>query len=116
MRYRKLRMQDMLREEIASILQRDMKDPGIGFTTIVEVKMSDDLKYARVFCSVYGNDEAKNKTMEALKRSRGYIKFLLGQRIKIKYMPDINFVLDNTQEKVARIEDILKKVAHAPED
>jgi len=106
----------LLREEIASILQKDMKDPGIGFTTILEVKMSEDLKHAKVFCSVYGDDKKKEKTMEALRRSRGYIKFLLGQRITIKYMPDITFVLDNTQEKVARIEDILKKVAHAPED
>ena len=116
MRYRKLRVQDLIREEISSIIQRDVKDPGIGFVTILEVKMSEDLKRAKVFCSVYGEEEAKQQTVEALKRSRGYIRFLLGKRIKLRYTPEISFVLDTTYDTVEKIEEILKKEVHADED
>jgi ribosome-binding factor A len=69
-----------------------------------------------VYCSVYGDDEEKKKTVEALQRSKGYIKFLLGKRVQLKYMPDLTFTLDNTFDKVARIEEILRKDAHVHED
>jgi len=116
MRYRKLRVQDLIREEISSIIQRDIKDPGIGFVTILEVKMSEDLRIAKVYCSVYGDEETKQKTLEALKRSKGYIRFLIGKRIKLRYTPEINFTLDTTYDTVAKIEEILKKEVHADED
>ncbi|HOE18536.1 MAG TPA: 30S ribosome-binding factor RbfA [Syntrophorhabdaceae bacterium] len=111
MRYRRLRIQDLLREEISLIIQRDLKDPGVGFVTILDVKMSEDLKTAKVMCSIYGSDEEKKKTLAALKRSRGYVKFLLGQRVKLKYTPDVSFVLDDVYEKALRIEEILKREA-----
>jgi ribosome-binding factor A len=116
MRYRRLRVQDLMREEISSIIQRDIKDPGIGFVTILEVKMSDDLRFAKVFCSIYGDDEVKEKTVAALRRSKGYIRHLLGQRVKLRYTPEINFVLDTTFETVAKIEEVLRKETDAQED
>jgi ribosome-binding factor A len=116
MKYRKLRIQDQLREEISLIIQRETKDPGIGFVTIMEVKMTDDLKIAKVYCSVYGENEEKKKTIEALHRSKGYIKFLLGKRVQLKYMPDLEFILDDTFEKAARIEELLRKDTHVQED
>lgn len=109
MRYRRLRVQDLLREEISLIIQRELHDPGLGFITIIDVRMSEDLKTAKVYFSIYGSDEEKKKTFEALKRSRGYIKFLLGKRIKLRYMPELNFMLDDSLEKVQRIGEILKK-------
>jgi ribosome-binding factor A len=116
MKYRKLRIQDQLREEISLIIQREIKDPGIGFVTIIEVKMTDDLKIAKVYCSVYGEDEDKKKTIEALQRSKGYVKFLLGKRVQLKFMPDLTFILDSTYDKVARIEELLRKDVHVQED
>jgi ribosome-binding factor A len=116
MKYRKLRVQDLLREEISSIIQRDIKDPGLGFVTIIEVKMTEDLKIAKVYCSVYGSDETKQKTLDALKRSKGYMRFLIGKRLTLRCTPELNFVLDNTFERMERIEEILRKDTHAPED
>ncbi|HVN96036.1 MAG TPA: 30S ribosome-binding factor RbfA [Syntrophorhabdaceae bacterium] len=116
MRYRKLKVQELLQEEISLIIQRDIRDPGMGFITILGVKMSEDLKIAKVYLSIYGDEEAKKNTLEALKRSKGYIKFLLGKRVNLRYMPEINFVLDDTFEKAARIDEILKKEAHAQSD
>ncbi len=116
MKYRKLRVQDLLREEISSIIQRDIKDPGLGFVTIIEVKMTDDLKIAKVYCSVYGSEETKQKTLEALKRSKGYMRFLIGKRLTLRYSPELNFVLDDAFERVERIDEILKKDHHVQED
>lgn len=116
MRYRRLRLQDQLREEISSILHRDIKDPGFGFITILDVRLSEDLRRAKVYCSVYGEKEEKDNTMEALKRSKGYMKFLLGKRLQLRYMPEINFILDDPYEKIARMEEIFKKDRHAEEN
>ncbi|MCX5804838.1 MAG: 30S ribosome-binding factor RbfA [Proteobacteria bacterium] len=116
MRYRRLKLQDLLREEISLMIQRDIKDPGLGFITILDVKMTEDLRYAKVFYSIYGNDEEKKKTIQALKRAKGYMKVLLGERLKLRYMPDITFIVDDSYEKVARIEEIIKKETHDREN
>lgn len=108
-------MQDLFREEISSIIQKEIKDPGFGFITILDVKMTEDLKYAKVLYSVYGSEEEKKKTVDALRRARGYIKHLLGKRIKLKYMPEVTFILDTEQDRLARIDELLKKVEHVPE-
>ena len=116
MKYRRLKLQDLLREEISSIILRDIKDPGFGLITILDVAMTEDLKHAKVYYSIYGSDEEKEKTANALKRSKGYIKFLLGERLKLRSMPDIAFVIDDSYEKLARLDAILKKETHDRED
>ncbi len=115
MKYRRLRLQDFFREEISSIIQQEIKDPGFGFITILDVKMTEDLKYAKVLYSVYGSEEEKKKTAEALRRAKGYIKHVLGKRVKLKFMPEITFVLDTEQERMQRIDELLKKVSDVPE-
>jgi ribosome-binding factor A len=116
MRYRKEKVQDLLREELSSILFRDIKDPGLGFVTILEVRMTEDLKVAKVMYSIYGSEEEKDKTLRTLKRSRGYIRFLLSQRVKLRYTPELEFIYDNRYEKMARIDELLKKDGQTGED
>ncbi len=116
MKYRRLRMQDLFREEISSIIHQEIKDPGIGFITILDVKMTEDLKYAKVLYSVYGSEEETKKTVEALRRARGYIKHLMGKRVKLRYMPEITFVLDTEQDRMTRIDELLRKVEDVPKD
>lgn len=116
MRYRRLRVQDLLREEISLIIQRELQDPGLGFVTVVEVKMSEDLKTGKVYVSIYGDDEARKNTLDALKRSKGYIKFLLGKRVTLRYIPDLTFHLDDTLERAQRIEEIFRKEADEKTD
>jgi ribosome-binding factor A len=103
-------MQDLFREEISSIIQQEIKDPGIGFITVLDVKMTEDLKFAKIFYSVYGNAEETQRTVDALRRAKGYVKHLLGTRVKLKYMPEITFVLDTGQNKLDRIDELLRKV------
>ena len=116
MKYRKERMQDFLREEISLIVQQEIKDPGLGFITIIDVRMTEDLKYAKVYYSVFGSEEEKERTAQALKRATNYIKHQLGDKVRMKYMPDITFIYDTDQEKAARIDAILKQVSTATEE
>jgi ribosome-binding factor A len=116
MKYRRLRMQDFLREEISTIIQQEIKDPGLGFITVIDVKMTEDLKYAKVFYSVFGTDEEKERTAQALKRAASYVKHLLGERVRLKYIPEITFMFDTEQERMARIDEILKKAGDVSED
>lgn len=110
MKYRRFRMQDLFREEISEIIHQEMKDPGIGFITILDVKMTEDLKNAEVHYSVYGNDEEKHRTVDALRRAKGYIKHELGTRVKLRFMPELTFVLDTGLNQQDRIEELLRKV------
>ena len=103
-------MQDLFREEISQIVQQEIKDPGIGFITILEVKLTEDLKHAKVLYSVYGSDDERYRTVEALRRARGYVKHVLGTRVKLRLMPDITFELDTGREKQDRIEELFRKV------
>ena len=103
-------MQDQFREEISSIIRQEIKDPGIGFITVLDVRLTEDLKRAKVLYSVYGSQEEKEKTTEALRRAGGYIKHLLGGRVKLRFMPELSFIFDTEQEKRARIDELLEKV------
>jgi ribosome-binding factor A len=116
MRYRRLRVQDLLREEISLIIQRELQDPGLGFITVVDVRVSEDLKSAKVYVSIYGSDEEQKHTLEALKRSKGYIKFLLGKRVTLRYIPELTFSLDDSLERVQRMEEIFNKEADEGKD
>ncbi|MCX8023020.1 MAG: 30S ribosome-binding factor RbfA [Syntrophorhabdaceae bacterium] len=109
MRYRRLKLQDLLREEVSAIIMRELKDPGFGFITILDVEMTEDLKNAKIYYSIYGDEKERERTGDALKRAKGYIKFLLGERLKVKYIPEITFILDDPFERVARIEELLKR-------
>ena len=114
-------MQDQFREEISSIIRQEIKDPGIGFITVLDVRLTEDLKRAKGLYSVYGSQEEKEKTTEALRRAGGYIKHLLGGRVKLRFMPELSFIFDTEQEKRARIDELLEKVkservGNVPED
>ncbi len=86
MKYRRFRLQDQLREEISSIIQQEIKDPGIGFITILDVKMTEDLKYAKVLYSVYGSEEEKQQDGGGPQAGQGLHQTCCsGRRVKLRY-------------------------------
>jgi ribosome-binding factor A len=104
---RAVRVGDLLQREISHILERELKDPRVGFLTITRVELSDDLKWARVFYSVYGNDKERQMSQEGLQSATGFIKRLLGERTRLKYLPDIVFLFDDSLAKGREIQSIL---------
>ncbi|HLW58965.1 MAG TPA: 30S ribosome-binding factor RbfA [bacterium] len=105
------RLRELFKEEISTILQREMKDPRIGFVSVLDVELSQDLRHARVFVSILGDAEAKAKTMAGLANAHGFIRKELGRRIRLRHMPAVSFRLDESIERGVRIQRLLRQVA-----
>jgi len=99
MSHRSHRLAEELRNEISAIIAQEVKDPRVGFATVTEVEVSPDLRYARVLVSVLGSPEEKQETFEALAHATGYIRRLVGARIRLRHTPDLNFVYDDSIER-----------------
>src|SRR3990170_227617 len=80
MSLRREKLQELFKEEASAILQRRLRDPRIGFVSVTEVELSADLRHAKIFVSVLGDEEAKRRTMEALDRAAGFVRSELGRR------------------------------------
>lgn len=97
------RVGDLIREEISEVLLRKIKDPRIGFLTIITVEMSNDLRRAKVFFSTTGNEKEREQTIIGLKSATGFIKRELGGRLGLRYMPEILFQYDPSLEYGSRV-------------
>ena len=104
------RVQEALRQEISRIIQNEMKDPRIGFLTITRVELTKDLRFAKVFFSILGEDKHKHLALKGLNSAKGYIKGILSEKIKLRYMPEIVFKIDDTLEHAQHIFDILNNL------
>src|SRR2546421_12544390 len=97
--YRADQVGEQVREEIMSIIRRDLKDPRIGFVSITSVRMSPDLRQARVRVSVYGEQEEQEETLRGLNSAKGLIRHELGRRLSnLRFSPDLPFELDPSIE------------------
>jgi len=99
-----------IQQEISVMLSRDLKDPRIGFVTITGVDMSSDLRHAKVFISVLGTEKQKRGSLDALNHAAGWIRRELGQRVRMKFLPDIVFQLDTAQDYGERIDQLLDQI------
>ncbi len=102
------RVSDQMKQEIADILMRKIKDPRIGFVTITDVEVTDDLKNAKIFVSAYG--DSKEKTLAGLKSASAFIRIELGRRMRLKSVPELLFRYDNTVEQGAHIMELLRDI------
>ncbi len=107
------RVGDLLKEELSELILREVKDPRIGFVTITEVRVSPDLRHARVYIVTHETGERQERTLEGLQSARGYLRGALGRRLRLKYIPDLSFSVDETLERGFRISEILKSLETA---
>lgn len=102
------RLNDLLREEIAELVRREVKDPRMaGLVSILEVQISPDLRNAKVYVSVLGTQEEKASTFVALDAAAHFIQRQLGKRLTIRRTPELTFVEDQTIEEGTRIGSLL---------
>jgi ribosome-binding factor A len=111
MPHRPEKVEEFIKEELSEILRREVRDPRIGFVSITDVEVSADLRHARVFVSVLGDEEAKTATMDGLRSAVGYIRRELGGRLQLRHTPEIVFKLDESIERGARVNKLLGDVA-----
>ncbi|HLC42456.1 MAG TPA: 30S ribosome-binding factor RbfA [Methylomirabilota bacterium] len=104
------RINQLIKEEISEVLQRELKDPRIGFVTVTEVDVSKDLHHAKVFVSVLGSDEEWRSTIEALESAGGFIRHWLRQHIRLRYIPELAFRPDRSMAHSAHIQRLLEEL------
>jgi ribosome-binding factor A len=103
------RVSDLIREEVADIIMYRLKDPRIGFVTVTGVDLSADLKFAKVYVSIL-KEEEREMTLEILNSSKNFIRSVLTKRLKMKFIPAIEFRLDTSIEYGFKIDKLLKKI------
>ena len=101
------RVQELLMEEVSALIQRGVKDPRIGFTTVTKVDLSDNLKHAKIYVSVLGAEKEQHNTLEGLIRASGFIRSSLGKKLYLRHIPALEFILDGTAEHVSKINKII---------
>ena len=102
------RLNNMFVEEISKILHQEIKDRDINFVTVTEARISNDLSFAKVYITTMDND--REKVLKALNKASSYIRTILCDRVKIRKMPEIHFVYDESIEYGKKIEDIIERI------
>lgn len=104
------RLQELIKVELGDILQRDLKDPRIGFVSVTDVEVSNDYSHVKIFVSIMGDAQAKRLALEGLESAKGFIRTELGHRIRLRHTPEIHILEDNSIEHGMRITELLKEV------
>lgn len=102
------RVQAAIKKEISKIIHSELKDPRIGFITITRVDVTPDLRYARIYFSILGEEETKQQSLEGLKSATGFIRRLIGQRLNLRFVPEIVFKRDDSLEYSIHLDEKLK--------
>ena len=107
-RLRVNRVAEQIKKELGDILGTKIKDPRIGFVTVTDVEVTGDLQQAKIFISILGDDQEKKDTLVGLSKAKGFIRTEIGQRIRLRKIPEIDFEIDQAQEHGSRIEKLLR--------
>jgi len=107
---RSKRVEGQLKKEISKILQEDLKDPRIGFVTITRIELTGDLRYAKIYFSIMGDDAAKEEGLEGIKSAKGFIRKLIAERIRLRYVPELYFKLDNSIDYSINLEKTFERI------
>ena len=109
------RMSVRVREIVAHMLERQVKDPRLGMVTVTDARMTPDLREATVFYTVWGDDIERADTARALESAKGVLRSAVGRGTGLKHTPSLSFVLDAVPENARHIEDVLERARHADE-
>lgn len=104
------RVNQLIKEEVSTLLQRELKDPRLGFVTVTEVETTKDLRTAKVFVSVLGDEAQWTRSLAALVSARGFIRNWLRQHLDLRVTPEIDFRPDRSFQHAARIQSLLREV------
>jgi ribosome-binding factor A len=104
------RVADQVRAELATLITRELHDPGIGFVTITRVQVSPDLQQARVFFTVLGDATARKNSERALERATPFLRRQIGQRLRLKRVPELKFHYDESIAGQDRIDQLIDEI------
>jgi ribosome-binding factor A len=105
----------MLREEIAQIVGYELEDPRVTMVTVTDVRLSENLRDARVYVTVAGTEEEAVKALAALRHAAPYVRKQVGFALSLRHTPEIHFVRDTVEEQGARVDELLAEIEHTRE-
>jgi ribosome-binding factor A len=108
------RVADQIRSELASLLARDVHDPGVGFVTLTRVRVTPDLQQAHVYYTALGDEKSRRNTERALARASGFLRRQIGARLRLKRTPELTFHFDESIAGQDRIEQLLSEIHTEP--
>ena len=109
----------LIKEEVGMYFTREFRYPQYGLITVTEVHMSPDLRMAKIYVSIMGSANVKTSTLQMLESHRGEIRSFIGANIRLKFTPSIQFYVDETLDRVEKINNIIKQIHrddHVKED
>ena len=104
------KLQELIKQEMSKMLLKELKDPRIGFVTVTDVEMTGDLRAAKIFVSIMGGAEQVQSSLEGLNSALGFIRREIGQRIRLRFTPEISFTLDTSLDYSEHIQKLLLQV------
>lgn len=104
------KLQELIKQEMSKMLLTDLKDPRIGFVTVTDVEMTGDLREAKIYVSIMGNAEQVKSSLEGLSSALGFIRREIGQRVRLRFTPEISFALDTSLDYGDHIQKLLLQV------
>lgn len=104
------RLGDLLLELVSELLRKEVSDPRIGSITLTGVDVSDDLRRARIYFTLLGEGESKEQALSGLKSATGFIRAKVGKELKLRFVPTIEFLYDESRDQARHIEDLLKQI------
>ena len=108
--HRQEKVGEQIAIEVSELLRTRVKDPRVGFASITHVEVSGDLRHAKIFVSVMGDDEEKKSTIQALHHATGFLRHELASRLTLRFMPEIVFKLDHSIEQGAHILGLIRQL------
>lgn len=115
MQNRKKRVGNLIKSEVSEMILKELKDPRIGFVSVTDVEVSGDLRYATVYFTVLGEDKSVQSTIAALQRATGYVRREIGNRLRLRYTPEIRFKYDETYQRAWHLEEVIRNL-HESDD
>lgn len=103
------RVSEEFREVLAEEIPK-LKDPRVGFVTVTGVDVSPDLRRARIFYTVMGEDADRRSTAAGLRSARGHLRAVLGREVRLKFLPELDFEEDDTFERAQRVDELLQRI------
>ena len=104
------KLQELIKQEMSKMLLSDLKDPRIGFVTVTDVEMTGDLREAKIFVSIMGGAQQVQSSLEGLNSALGFIRREIGQRVRLRFTPEISFALDTSLDYGEHIQKLLLQV------
>jgi ribosome-binding factor A len=99
-----------LKKRISEIIQVELKDPRVGFVTITEVKVSQDLRHVKVYFSIFGNEKEKKSAVIGLRHATGFVRKRIAESVKVRFVPEIVFEYDEAYEHQRRIDELIERI------